>query len=358
MTTRVPDSSSPGLPRPVFSLGDLAVPLIQAPMAGGPSTPALAAAVGRAGGLGFLAGGYLSAEALARQITELRALLDRGIPFGVNLFVPQPVADPAAVAAYRDALAATEGERLGVALPEPDFDDTDAWAQKISLLLDDPVPVASFTFGLPDADVVARLRNQGTYTTATVTGVEEARAAEALGVDALCVQGPEAGGHRGTFDPAATPSTAPLDELLADIGAASGLPRIAAGGIGTAKDVARVLAAGAVAAQAGTAFLRTDEAGTQTLHREALADKRFTDTVLTRAFSGRWARALRNGFTDRNPPAPAAYPVLNQLTRPLRAEAARRGDPDGLSLYAGVNFREARAESAAAVVARLAGGAD
>lgn len=335
-----------------FSPGDLAVPLIQAPMAGGPSTPALAAAVGRAGALGFLAGGYLSVAALSAQIAELRALLGGGVPFGVNLFVPQPVAEPHAVAAYREALAA-EAERLGVTLPEPDLGDDDGWAEKISLLLEDPVPVASFTFGLPQAELIARLRSQGTYTVATVTTRDEARAAQAAGVDALCVQGPEAGGHRGTFDPAADPATAPLDELLAQVSAVTDLPLVAAGGIGAAKDVARVRAGGAVLAQAGTAFLRADEAGTQPLHRDALVDERFTESVLTRAFSGRWARALPNGFTVRHPHAPAAYPALNQLTKPLRAEAARRAELDGLSLYAGVNFREARAEPAADVVARL-----
>ncbi|MBR7838546.1 nitronate monooxygenase [Actinospica durhamensis] len=338
-------------PRPAFELGDLSAPLIQAPMAGGPSTPALAAAVSRAGGLGFLAGGYLPAAALAEQIALLRGQAGAA-PFGVNLFVPRPVAEPESVATYRAALE-PEAARLGVALPEPDLDDDDVWPEKISMLLEDPVPVASFTFGLPETELIARLRSQGTYTVATVTDVDEALAAQSAGVDALCVQGPEAGGHRGTFDPAATPGTTALDALLRRIAAVTDLPLIAAGGVGTAKDVARLRAAGAAIVQAGTAFLRTDEAGTQALHRDALADGRFTETVLTRAFSGRWARALRNGFTDRHPRVPAAYPAINQLTKPLRAEAARRGDAQGLSLYAGFGFREAQAGPAADVVARL-----
>ncbi len=342
--------------RSAFSPDDLAVPLIQAPMAGGPSAPVLAAAVGSAGALGFLAGGYLPTATLGAQIVELRASLGGGVPFGVNLFVPQPVAEPHAVAAYREGLAA-EAEQLGVTLPEPDLEDTGDWAEKISLLLQDPVPVVSFTFGLPEAEVIARLRSQGTYTVATVTTRDEARAAQAVGVDALCVQGPEAGGHRGTFDPAAAPSTTSLDELLGQVSAVVDLPLIAAGGVSTAKDVARLRAAGARLVQAGTAFLRADEAGTQPLHQAALADERFTETVLTRAFSGRWARALRNGFTDRHPHAPAAYPALHQLTSPLRAEAVRRSDADWLSLYAGVGFRAARAEPAAAIVARLSAAA-
>lgn len=359
-----------------FTLADLAVPLIQAPMAGGPSTPELAAAVSRAGGLGFLAAGYLSAPQLATQLKRVRELLGServgGAAFGVNLFVPQPQADRQAVAAYREELA-REAQRLEVALPEPDFDGTDAWREKLSLLLDEPVPVVSFTFGLPRAAQVERLRSKGTYTVATVTTVREARAAEAIGVQALCVQGPEAGGHRGTFDPLARPGEVALAELLARVAARSGLPRIAAGGIATAGDASRVLAGarggdaagvrasgprvaaadGASAVQVGTAFLLAEEAGTSAVHRAALTDERFTETVVTRAFSGRWARALRNGFTDRHAQAPAGYPAINGLTKPLRAEAARRRDPDRVSLYAGVNFREARAQPAAALVARL-----
>lgn len=379
-----------------FTLADLAVPLIQAPMAGGPATPELAAAVSRTGALGFLAGGYLSAQQLATQVKRVRELLgservggeadggeaDGGGPvegarlggeaFGVNLFVPQPEVDRRAVAAYRDELA-PEAERLGVELPEADADGSDGWREKLSLLLDEPVPVVSFTFGLPQAAELAQLRSKGTYTVATVTTVEEARAAEAAGVQALCVQGPEAGGHRGTFDPAARPGEVELAELVAQVAAASGLPRIAAGGIATAEDVVRALAGGAggdaggarvsgargaaadgaKAVQVGTAFLLADEAGTSAVHRAALTDKRFSETVVTRAFSGRWARALRNGFTDRHRQAPAGYPDINGLTKLLRAASARRGDPDGVSLYAGVNFRKARAEPAAAIVARL-----
>jgi nitronate monooxygenase len=337
-----------------FSPDELRVPLIQAPMAGGVSTPSLAAAVGRAGGLGFLAAGYLSPDALAAQIAEVRESVEL---FGVNLFVPQPVAEPDRISAYRRELAETEARRYGpaLALPEPDLDDTDHWQAKLALLLHDPVPVVSFTFGLPDAETVARFRAQGTYTVGTVTSVDEARQAANLGVDALCVQGPEAGGHRGVFDPAATPSDTPLPTLLAEIRAAvAPLPLIAAGALATPDDVARARAAGAVLTQHGTAFLRADEAGTQPLHRAALTDPRFAETVLTRAFSGRWVRTLRNRFTDEHPQAPAAYPALNQLTRPLRAAAAKQGDPDGLGMYAGTGHHLAQAGPAAEILATLA----
>lgn len=341
-------------PRSRFSPDDLRVPLVQAPMAGGVSTPELAVAVGRAGGLGFLAAGYLSPDTVAAQIAEVRASVEL---FGVNLFVPQPVAEPDRIAAYRRELEATDAQRYGVTLPEPNLDDTDHWQAKLALLLDDPVPVVSFTFGLPDADTVARFKEQGTYTVGTVTDVDEARQAAEIGIDALCVQGPEAGGHRGVFDPAAVPSTTPLLLLLNEIRAATpSLPLIAAGGLATADDVARARATGAVLTQHGTAFLRADEAGTQPTQRAAFIDPRFADTVLTRAFSGRWARALRNRFTEEHAQAPAAYPALNQLTRPLRNAAAKQGDPDGMGMYAGLNYRLAQAAPASEILASLAEG--
>ena len=340
---------------PRFSPDDLRLPLVQAPMAGGVSTPALAVAVGRAGGLGFVAGGDLAPAALAAQIAEVR---QAGTAFGVNLFVPQPVAEPERVAAYRQELEESEAKRYGVTLPEPDLDDTDAWDEKLALLLEDPVPVVSFTFGLPDAATVARFRDQGTYTVGTVTNVGEARQAVNVGVAALCIQGPEAGGHRGVFDPAAAPSTSPLLTLLAEIRAevGSSVPLTAAGALATAEDVARARAAGAALTQHGTAFLRAAEAGTQPPHREALTDPRFAETVLSRAFSGRWVRTLRNRFTDEHPEAPAAYPALNQLTRPLRAAAAKQGDQDGMGMYVGTNYRLAQAAPAASILRSLGEG--
>lgn len=341
-----------------FRLADLRLKLVQAPMAGGPSTPELAAAVSRAGGLGFLAAGYLTPEALRRQIEQLRTLSGDGAVFGVNLFVPQPVAQPEAVEAYRKKLL-PEASAAGVELPEPDFEDTDYWAEKLDLLVTDPVPLVSFTFGLPTAEEVARLRSRGTYTVGTVTSADEARQAVAVGVDALCVQGPEAGGHRAIFDASTMPSAAPLTVLLHEVRLAvatrpTRVPLIAAGGISTAAVVADLLSSGAAdAVQLGTAFLRADEAGTNQTQRDALVDPAYEETVVTRAFSGRWARALRTSFTDRHSDAPAAYPAVHQVTKPLRAAAAARSDADGMSLYAGTGHRSAQAGPAEKIVESL-----
>ncbi|MPY82980.1 MAG: nitronate monooxygenase [Actinophytocola sp.] len=335
----------------MFDLTELRTPIVVAPMAGGPSTPALAAAVCRAGGLGFLAAGYKTPDALAEQIEDLRGRTDA--PFGVNLFVPQPPPDLSAIAGYREELR-SEADRYGASLPEPDPGDDDGWGEKIALLLADPVPVVSFTFGLPSAEVVADLHGVGSYLVATVTSVAEAQAADRLGVDALCVQGPDAGGHSGTHDPDADPGATPLRELLGAVGGRTSLPLIAAGGLATGADIAAVLRAGARAVQLGTAYLRTPESGAKPAHKRALADPRFTTTVMTRAFSGRYARGLRNRFIDEHDAtAVAGYPLVNQLTQPLRAAAAAQDDPDGLSLWAGTGYRHATDTPAESLTAEL-----
>ncbi|MBO1419233.1 nitronate monooxygenase, partial [Streptomyces sp. FH025] len=216
-------------------LDELAVPVIGAPMAGGPSTPELVAAVNRAGGLGFLAAGYRTAGWMSEQIALVRKLTDR--PYGVNLFVPSPPGDRAAVAAYRERLR-PEAERWGVTLPEEIGPDRDDWEAKLAALLADPVPVVSYTFGLPTAEEAAALRAVGTSQVGTVTTPEEARAAEAVGMDALCVQGPEAGGHRGTHRVADAPGELPLLQLLSAVRAVTALPLIAAGGLGDGAAIA------------------------------------------------------------------------------------------------------------------------
>jgi nitronate monooxygenase len=335
-----------------FSLDDLPVRIVAAPMAGGPSTPALVAAVARAGGLGFLAGARKKPEIMAEEIREVRRTSTR--PFGVNLFLPQPpVETSAALAAYLREMQA-EADRYGVSLPEPDPAHDDHWAAKIDVLVADPVPVVSFTFGLPPRSVVQRLRHAGSGVVATVTSVPEARAADALGVDALCVQGPQAGGHRGTHDRDAEPDQTPLLELLAAVRAVTSLPLIAAGGLSAGLDVAAVLGVGAGAAQLGTAYLRTPEAGTKPLHKAALADPRFDRTVVTRAFSGRYARGLPNRFVaDHDSSAPPAFPLLDLVTAPLRAAAARHGDAQAMSLWAGTGHALATEEPARDVTTRL-----
>ncbi|WP_280458423.1 nitronate monooxygenase [Nocardia carnea] len=336
----------------MFDLADLAVPIIAAPMAGGPSTPDLVVSVGEAGGLGFLAGGYKTPEALADQIREVRARTD--VAFGVNLFVPQqPAYDPAAVHEYRDRLCAA-AQRYGIELPPIRERDDDWFAAKVDLLVEQRVPVVSLTFGLPSADIVGRLRDAGVMVIATVTTVAEARSATDLGVGALCVQGPEGGGHRGTFRVEDEPETTPLPALVGEITARCPLPVVAAGGIGDGARIAELLARGAVAVQLGTAFLRSPESGAKMAHKEALNDPRFTRTVVTRAFSGRPARGLANEFiATYDTAAPSAYPQVHHLTSPLRAAAAERNAPEDMALWAGTAYRSTSADPAATILRGL-----
>jgi nitronate monooxygenase len=198
------------------------------------------------------------------------------------------------------------------------------------------------------------LRDAGIATVGTVTSVDEADAAVDCGVDAIAVQGPSAGGHRGTFDPVAEPNSQPLAELLAAAVARVGVPVIAAGGLVTADDVSRVIEAGAVAAQLGTAFLLAEEAGSSPVHRAALQDPQFTETVVTKSFSGRYARGLRNRFIDEHEAqAPFGYPEIHYLTGPVRAASVRAGDPHGTNVWAGTGFKSIRAASTADIIGSL-----
>jgi nitronate monooxygenase len=334
-----------------FDMRSLDKPVIVAPMAGGPTTPELAAAGSNAGGLGFLGAGYLTAEVFAERVTAARSLTTG--PLGVNLFVVRSsAARSEAIQQYAQALA-DESEHYGVRLGEARFDD-DAWSAKLDVVLDLKPEVVSFTFGLPEAADCARLSAAGISTVATVTTLAEAEAAVACGVDAVAVQGPAAGGHRGTLNPVALPPTQPLDQLLRATTIALDVPVIAAGGLMTATDVADVLVSGAVAAQLGTAFLLADEAGSSPVHRAALRDPQFTETAITRCFSGRYARGLRNRFIDEHDrQAPLGYPEIHYLTSPVRAASVRAGDPHAVNIWAGTGFKKALAGSVAEIMASL-----
>src|SRR4051812_20992539 len=319
-------------------------------MAGGPSTPELAAAVADAGGLGFVAAGYLTPDALAEHLARTRALTERA--FGVNVFAPtgQP-ADPSVVSAYAERLRA-EADRAGIALGQPRFDD-DAFDPKVALLRAEPPAVVSFTFGCPPASVIASLRDAGCAVWVTVTGVDEAREAVSAGADALVVQGVEAGGHRGAFVDREDRVDYGLLALLQLVGAAVDVPLVAAGGIATGRGVAAVLTAGAAAAQVGTAFMLCPEAGTSEPHRTALASER--PTGLTRAFSGRLARGVVNRLqAEQTADAPLAYPEVHHVTSPLRAHARKAGDESVINLWAGEAHSLAEELPAAEVVARRA----
>jgi len=323
-------------------------------MAGGPTVPALVIAAAEAGALAFLAGGYKSPAKMRSEMAAVRAGTDA--PFGVNVFVPgQPTREPEALADYLEEIeeaAAAFGVKVGPA----DWDD-DAFDDKVEVLLADPPAVVSFTFGCPPPDVLGALKERSAMVAVTVTTTEEADLAVAAGSDLLCLQGSEAGGHRGTFVIDDRPGQdVELLELLTQIRRRCELPLIAAGGIAGPADVAAAISAGADLCQAGTAFLRCAESGASPTYQRALAERAAHGTAITRAFSGRRARGVGNRFMREHPGAPRAYPEINNATRPIRAAAAAVDDAEHVSLFAGVHFAQARPVPAGEIIEFLVSG--
>ena len=303
-------------------------PLIQAPMGGGPGRPALAAAVSDAGGMGFLAAGYRTAEDMLGEISETKRLTDQ--PFGVNVFVPYaPPEDTGALRAYLLEIE-SEASALGVELGPAEWGDDD-WQAKIAVLVQHPVPVVSFAFGCPAQDVVSELHRVGTRVMVTITNPRDADLAVQREVDALCLQGFEAGAHRGGFTDDERDDGYDLLALIGGVREKTDLPLVAAGGVMNGRDLAAVLDAGADAAQVGTAFLRSPESGAHDTYKAALADPQFTTTAVTRAFSGRRARRLGQPVHGRS------------SVGPERLSADQRGDATS-SCRSGQARRSARHE--------------
>jgi nitronate monooxygenase len=322
-------------------------------MAGGSTTPQLVIAAAQAGSLGLLAGGYKTPELLAEDMAKVRAETET---FGVNVFVPNPTPlDRRQFDLYADQIQAdADAYGLDLRTVEP-IEDDDHYNAKIELLLSNPVPVVTFTFGIPDTTTVQQLQRVGSVVVQTVTSVDEARQAAHSGADVLVVQSSDAGGHSGTLTPEQPRGQVPLVVLIAKIQHECRLPLIATGGLSTPAQVAGVMHTGIDAVMVGTVLLRTNESGASSVHKSALIDPNRTETVITRAFTGRPARALRNRFTERySAIAPAGYPAVHHLTSPLRRAATAAGDPELVNLWAGTGFRNALPESAEQTLTRLA----
>lgn len=316
-------------------LDALPIPILQAPMVGA-SSAQMALAVSEAGGLGSLAAGAMAPADIGPAVAELRTRTDR--PFGVNLLMaPTAPPDAAEIEAAIARLAPWYAE-LGEPPPAaPNDFAPDFQAQLAALTIAAPA-VASFTFGLLTRNEVRRLQHAGSFVVGTATTVAEARAWADVGADGICAQGFEAGGHRGHFLAEAEASLVGTMALVTTIRGTIDLPVIAAGGIMDGRGVAAALALGASAVQMGTAFLRADEASLSAPWRQAVETAGDDATRLTRAFTGRHARGIENRFMRElrsDEDDVPAYPVQNRLTQPLRAAAARNGEADMISLWAG-----------------------
>jgi NAD(P)H-dependent flavin oxidoreductase YrpB (nitropropane dioxygenase family) len=337
---------------PLTGLG-LTSPVLAAPMAGGASAPEFVIESGRAGSLGFLAGGYKDVDALSEQIAAVRAA---NVSFGVNLFAPNPVPiSPEEFQTYA-RLIQPEADLYGIDLGAARLrEDDDQWDEKVALLIADPVPVVSFTFGIPSSSAIASLRKGGTTVIQTVTSAKEAKLAADAGVDVIIVQASSAGGHSATLTPAVIPPKVPLNDLIRQVTAVVRVPVIGAGGIGRAAQVTAALRAGADAVSVGTVLLRAVESGASAVHKAALADAVIQTTIVTRAFTGRPARALPNEFTDKYTDfAPIGYPAVHHLTGPIRSAAANARDPQRVHLWAGTEFKQARVEPVCRILSQLA----
>jgi nitronate monooxygenase len=311
-------------------------PIIQAPMAGS-STPALAIAVSKAGGLGSLGLAMHTEEALRTDCAAVSNATDT--PYNTNFFVhSEPVDDLERVDDTRSLLAPYYrelglGEVPEAVTPTPSFNET-----HLQALLDLRPPVVSFHFGLPSDNALKAIKAAGLFTLSSATNVAEARELEARGVDAVIAQGFEAGGHRGTFLKPYERGHVGTLALVPQIVDAVSVPVIAAGGIGDGRGIAAALALGASAVQLGTAFLSCPESAAHPLYRRALNEARDDQTRITHAFSGRPARGLANRYLLEMAGHEARYPdfpILNTLTGPLRKASAKENNPDFLSLWSG-----------------------
>jgi nitronate monooxygenase len=328
----------------------LEIPIIQAPMLGA-STLEMALAVSRIGGLGSLAAGALAPDALEAAVAQLRAATDR--PFAVNLLMSQPAHPSAAEVERAQQVLRPWYQARGLEAPDPPNDFAQDYDSQFAALVRAAPPAASFTFGVLTADQIGALHAQRTAVIGTATTVAEAKAWAAVGADAICAQGFEAGGHRGSFLGAQEESLVGAMALVSTIRRAVKLPVIAAGGIMDGRGVAAVLALGAVAAQMGTAFLLADQTAVSKPWRRSIETAGDEPTRLTRAFTGRYARGIENDFMRKMRPlehAVPAYPVQNRLTQPLRAAATAQDDADAISMWAGQAVKLAGPGDAGALV--------
>ncbi len=315
-------------------------PIIQAGMAGGITTPELVSAVSNAGGLGSIGAGYMTPENLRTSIQRTKERTNK--PFAVNLFVPNEVS--ASEQTIKKAAEQLQPfyESLGVHLDELPTTFQQPFEEQVTVILDEQVPIVSFTFGIPPQETINKLKKEGILLIGTATTVDEAIAQEDVGIDAVVAQGSEAGGHRGTFSSPFEQALIGTMSLVPQVVDHVSIPVIAAGGMMDARGIMAARALGAQAAQLGTAFLTCLESGTKSVYQEAILTSSETDTTITRVFSGKPARGLANTFIrdmQKNKTEVAPYPIQNTLTNKMRREASKQNNMELMSLWAGQGTR-------------------
>ncbi|PAD20618.1 NAD(P)H-dependent flavin oxidoreductase [Terribacillus saccharophilus] len=331
------------MPNRLIDALSISHPIIQAPMAGGITTAELVTAVSEAGALGMIGAGYLDAESTRHQIHEVKAETDK--PFGINLFVPSPYKEEKDIIQKAQLSLQPYLEKLGSLGVESAFTSyeqtLEIFYRQVNVVIEEQVRVCSFTFGMPSSDVIHSLKQAGIYTIGTATTLSEALAIEAAGMDAVVLQGSEAGGHRGNFLAGVEQSMIGLMALIPQTVDQVNIPVIAAGGIMDRRGVQAAQCLGAEGAQLGTAFLTCKESGANPLYKQAILEGQQEDkTTLTKAFSGKAARGIENDFIremrkfEQELPD---FPIQNTLTKSIRSAAAQHNDRNMMSLWCGQN---------------------
>lgn len=327
-------------------------PVILAPMAG-VTTPELVAAVSNAGGLGSLGAALMKPEEIRTAIRKIRSLTSK--PFNINLFAPTPTPEKGSYDAYIKRLKSYEKE-VGFQMPEQPPSSAHSFEEQAAILLEEKIPVFSFTFGIPPQKIIQAFKSIKAIVIGTATHLQEAIELENAGVDYIVCQGQEAGGHRGSFLGALKDGVIPTMELVRSLQGKVSLPLIASGGIMNGKQIVEYLKAGAIAAQMGTVFITCRESMAPEPYKKALLEWKTHPTLLTKAFTGRWARAVANRFCCDLAPFEKEippFPVASGFTLPMRQAAAKAQKPDFMSLYAGTEFRYCKAGSAAEIMHQL-----
>ncbi|MBN8203761.1 NAD(P)H-dependent flavin oxidoreductase [Bacillus sp. NTK034] len=343
----------------ITAMLDIKYPIFQAPMAGGMTTPELISEVSNCGGLGNMGAGYMSSDEIRSNIIRIRKLTDK--PFGINLFVPdrEASADAEEISSMVDVLARYSSE-LGMkekpSLPEKDY--AALYRKQLDVLMEEQVPVCSFTFGIPESSIISELKKQGTIIIGTATNVKEAVEWEEAGADVIIAQGVEAGGHRGTFGSEESGLIGSM-ALIPQAADAVSCPVAAAGGIMDSRGIAAAIMLGAAGAQLGTAFLTCRESGAHSLYKQALLNAREDQTAVTKAFSGKLARGIRNRFMEEmNGLQTLPYPLQNDMTAPIRKQAAKMEKPEFMSLWAGQGVRLAEEVTVKELMIKLVKGTE
>lgn len=331
----------------VTDLLGIEVPIVQAGMAGGITVPELVAAVSNAGGLGSLGAGYMTPDQIRNAIRAIRSLTDQ--PFAVNLFIPGETDVDAETISRMNQMLQPYRTQLGIESP-PHLDQAaESFEEQLEVVIEEGVPVLSFTFGIPSSDSMQELKTKHIRTIGTATTVKEATLLEQSGVDLIVAQGSEAGGHRGTFAGKFEDSLVGTMALVPQIVDHVRIPVIASGGIMDGRGIVASLALGASGAQMGTAFLTCAESGAHLKYKESLLHSTEESTRITRVFSGKPARGIKNAFMlemEKNAADIPAYPVQNALTRDIRQAAAKQNNPAFMSLWAGQASRLSKPLSA------------